>query len=68
MPEFQTQWVGEIRRSDLYAGECARQFPTAPIDWASDTIVAAVVNQPVVARLDLQLNTPGVFGLSLIHI
>ena len=67
MPEFQTQWVGEIRRSDLYAGECARQFPTAPIDWASDTIFAAVVNQPLVARLDLQLNTPGVFG-SLIRV
>ena len=62
MPAFQTLWVGEIRRTDLYAGECARQFPTAPIDWANDTIFAAVVNQPVVARVDLQLRTPGVMG------
>lgn len=62
MPEFRTLWVGEIRRSDLYAGECARQFPTAPIDWTNDTIFAAVVNQPVVARVDLQMRTPGVMG------
>ena len=66
-PAFQTLWVGEIRKTDLYAGECARQFPTAPIDWRTDTIFAAVVNQPVIARLDLQLNTPGVLA-SLIRI
>ena len=65
MPEFQTLWVGQVRRTDLYAGECARQFPLTPIDWASDSVFAVAVNQPVVARLDLQLRTPGVFGSAI---
>ena len=57
-PELRLLWAGEIRRTDVYAGECARQFPTAPIDWNRDSVFAVVVNMPVTGTTRLQLFHP----------
>ena len=65
LPEVKTLWFGQVRQSDPYAAECSRQFPTVTVDWRNDTMFAVVLNQPAVARLDLQLYTPGVLGSAI---
>ncbi len=65
LPEVKTLWFGQVRQSDPYAAECSRQFPTVAVDWRNDTMFAVVLNQPAVAQLRLQLNTPGVLGSAI---
>lgn len=64
-PPLATHNFSQVRPSDRFAGECARQLPR--INFRDDAIFMVSVNQPVVARLLLQLNTPSVEN-SLIRI